>query len=342
MTIAKLTALVATMMVLACGCTPDGSVVSVTVNATPSISGVQHVSVTATAMAQTSRHSFDVSSAMTPLTFGIAVPASFVGTTMSVEVDLLDGPGNKLATGMGMVKVGSGITALTITIGTQPSLCSTTSMTHPLCDGFEGLSGGGGFADFWTLPPVTGGGMATIDGSMAKRGTHSLHVLNNAIGDGAAENYATLGEERFVPNDLFVRAFVYVPSTFDTKPGAITLLEQSAAPYSQIALNLDSNGFSVYDSIDGSLQTTSGVTLRTDDWVCLEWEVSVGTATTVNLWVDDQAAGGLTMPVNTVPPSGGPANEVAVGLISNLAGTRARELWIDEVMIDQQRIMCAQ
>jgi hypothetical protein len=333
------------LILVAAGCT-SGEVVSVTVDATPAIANVAHVSVVATVSqagaTHTSRHSFDTGGpSTTPITFGIAVPQAYTGGTMTVEVALLDGPGNTLGTGKGSVTIGNGITPLDVVIGGGASLCASGG--PPYCDGFEGANGTGGLADFWIGPAITSGGMAMVDSTHAKRGKYALLVQNNALmGDaGAGPNFAILAETKFIPTDLFVRAFVWVPAMFDTAPGAIFLFEQKNTPFSQIVLNLDSNAYSVYDSIDGSIQHATGVTLGAGQWVCVEWEVTVGVSGISHLWVEDQPVAGVGQPVNSVPPSGGPFDQVAVGLVTSLGGTTARQIWIDEVMIDSNRITCA-
>jgi hypothetical protein len=327
------------------GCAPEGQVVQVSVKSQDVIAGVQHLLVNAkvttlTKVVQTRSYSFDIATGMTPFSFGIATPQSLVGASMSVTVDLLDGPGDTLASGGATTLIGVGVTPLVVNVS-QPSRCAGGDSALPYCDGFEGVDGSGGFATFWTLPPALSSGDATIDSTHVRRGASSLHLQNNGVGDGGAPAYAIVGMNKPLPADLFVRAFVYVPSGFDRAPGAIFLFEQAQAPYAQIALNLDSDAFSIYDSIDGTLEHGAGVALRSDDWMCLEWEVHGGGAGAVKLWVDDQPVAGLGTPVSTTPSAGEPLDEVGVGLLSNVAGTRAREIWIDEVMIDSVRITCA-
>jgi hypothetical protein len=331
---------------IACtGCAPEGQVVQVSVKSQDVIAGVQHLLVNAkvttlTKAVQTRSYSFDIASGMTPFSFGIATPQSLVGASMNVTVDLLDGPGDTLASGSGDTLIGVGVTPLVVNVS-QPSRCAGANIALPYCDGFEGTDGSGGFATFWTLPPALSGGDATIDSTHVRRGNSALHLSNNGVGDGGAPAYAIVGTKKPLPADLFVRAFVYVPSGFDRAPGAIFLFEQAQAPYAQVALNLDTNAFSIYDSIDGTLQHAAGVAIRNDDWMCLEWEVHGAASSPIKMWVDDQPVAGLGTPVSTTPPAGEPLDEVAVGLLSNVAGTRGREIWIDEVMIDAMRITCA-
>jgi hypothetical protein len=354
MTTTRLTTLLLVLSVAA-GC-QEGGVVQVTIDtdpANPPIMGVRHVKVDGAAtltnhQSQTTTHSFDVADSSTPLTFGIAVPPSFLLSSMSITVELIDASGTKtLARGIGTGTVHEGVTPIPVTV-IEPSNCTADS-TSTRCDGFEGLKGDGGFASFWSGPPVTDGSpdsFAKIDTTHARRGTHSLHVQTAAVGVAGATTYATVGETSFIPTGtLFVRAFVYVPSkTFDLAPGAIFLFSQAASPYAQIELSLDpsASGFFVFDSVDGSQQHTNGVTLTPDTWTCVEWQVSLGNPGVTNVWVDDTKADGLLMGVKTMPAMGGPFNRVAVGLVSTLIGTQTRDYWIDEVMIGNgpDRIGC--
>ena len=55
--------------------------------------------------------------------------------------------------------------------------------------------------------------------------------------------------------------------------------------------------------------------------------------------VNDTPLAGLGTAVNTMASP--PYDQLALGLISTVANTPARELWIDEVIIDTNPIGCA-
>jgi hypothetical protein len=321
------------VLVAAAGCQPQGSLVHVFVDATPALTTVSTVNVTIVANNQTSKKTFTPAApAKTPIDFSIAFPSSYVGKMAMFTVDLFDNKGGQLGIASGSTTIAASTTELHLTAGGPASMCPMGQTSGPLCDGFEN-----GRMNFWNMPVIMGSGSKVeIVGDKFARGTHSLHVATGAIpADMAGLVIATLNETTYIPDTLFARTFVYVPSSFDSNiAGAIMILENQTT-FAQIEVSVENQGLSVYDSIDG-MKYTPQATLSYDSWHCIELEVQRGTPGAINLWIDDApvlSKGGVA--------TNGNFNMLAVGLTDTLPGSPGRELWLDEVAVDGQRITCA-
>jgi hypothetical protein len=195
--------------------------------------------------------------------------------------------------------------------------------------------------NFWNAPVVQNAmdrpSQVEIVGSMARRGKSSLHVSTGAIapGDMGGLVIATLNETSYLPDNVFIRMFVYIPAAFNTNiAGAIMIVENSTT-FKQLEVSIENQALNVFDSIDGMKYPASGM-LTYDTWHCVELEVQKGNPGAINLWLDDAVAlskGGIA--------TNGDFNMLAVGLTDTLPNSPDRELWIDEVAVDSKRITCA-
>jgi hypothetical protein len=327
------------VLLTALGCSSPGELVHVTVSDATLPANLKKAAVTVAIDGKTELRNFPVNGAPTTLDFGVGVPSKYVGSMVSVTVQLEDGNGAAIGSGMGTGTIAKGITELTVTIGGGggDTLCANV-VAPALCDGFET-----GPASFWNAPLSSGGTSATTtDTAHAFRGTHSLHVVTDAftaMDGGASVVYATLNETSFLPTSLYLREYLYVPSGFPGEPGGIANYEQHALPFQQIVLDLDSQSFTVFDSIDQTSQHATGEVIPYDQWFCVEWSAIEGTKGATTVKVNDKLLTGLSAPVNTMASP--PFDELAIGLISSVANTPKRELWIDEVIIDSSPIGCA-
>ncbi len=323
-------------LLTAIGCSSSGELVHVTVMDGSLPATTKIIAATILINGKTELHDFPVAAGATTLDFGVGVPSKDVGSIVTVTVQLEDATNQSLGSGTGSATIVKGITELTVTIGGGGGDTLCGNITAPaLCDGFET-----GPAAFWNAPLSAGAtSSTTTDTTHAFRGTHSLHVTNDAVDAAGELVFATLDETKFLPTSLFVRAYLYVPSGFPTQPGGIFNYEQAASPFQQIVLDLDSQSFTVFDSIDSSSQHATGEVIPYDQWFCVEWSVVEGQKGATSVKVNDTPLAGLDLAVNTMAS---PAyDQLALGLISTVANTPARELWIDEVIIDSSAIGCA-
>jgi hypothetical protein len=206
-----------------------------------------------------------------------------------------------------------------------------------LCDGFDNAAING----IWTK--VQTNGTVTTDTTHIYRGTRSLHLHNNAFaaaGDADVElvETATLSTTHF-----WARAFVYVEATFTTA-GDIMTVEQNVNPYSGVVLALENGSFATHDLIDNTDKFAQApTTMPANQWVCLEWEVQLGTIAAPTGFTQLFVNGGAT-PVISGNENLGPnpaISQFSLGLITSATGVLpARDVWIDEVVINSQATGC--
>jgi hypothetical protein len=212
--------------------------------------------------------------------------------------------------------------------------CATAGVAF--CDGFES----GVIDAHWTDINQTNG-TVTVDNTRAYRGSYSLHVHNNALPAKANADVELLESGTFPSTHFFVRAYVYAPTAFGNTEGDFILAEQSVAPYNGVALGLVNTTFQTDNSI-ANVTKTSTTTMPRDQWVCLEWEVQLGSSGSTALSVNGAAATNLggtqNLSINPAP------DELALALATtapNSGGVPARDLWFDEVMVNPTAIGCA-
>ena len=185
------------------------------------------------------------------------------------------------------------------------------------------------------------GGSANIDSTQHHNGLASLRSSNdavalNGIGAGGIFERKTLTS---VPN-MFIRAFVLVPSGFAMDPAAIIKVQQTNDMHHGITLQLEGRTVSIYNDLPAtpSYVPPSGA-FAYDTWFCLEWQVQVGSKTgTSRVWIDGTELGDLNVAQDTSLPG---VDQVAFGLVA--FGTQpiaARKLWIDDIAIGATQVGC--
>jgi hypothetical protein len=202
-----------------------------------------------------------------------------------------------------------------------------------LCDGFET----GVLDPRWT--PTVHGAAVTIDDHFAYRGTHALRV---DVQDPNAAAQGEITERDTFPSDhIFMRAFVYLPTGTPAAPLRVMTPFQPAPPYKGQALYLvpTSTGFApqVYDGLSDTRFDTQMASFPTDRWVCLEFEVKVGTPGELHVFVDDQEYVDLARTLNTATSP--PAGTLSFGLLHEHPSP-VHTVWLDEVAVDNQRVGC--
>ena len=85
--------------------------------------------------------------------------------------------------------------------------------------------------------------------------------------------------------------------------------------------------------------------LRLNQWVCLEWQIHVGTQGAIRVWVDDVEDPDLYIPADTslVAPDSGEGTVVVAGLgfFTDQAVTfSSYDVWFDDIAVSPQRIGC--
>jgi len=215
-----------------------------------------------------------------------------------------------------------------------PSLCATAGV--PFCDGFESAT----LAGHWAATTAVGGTFS-IDTSRAYRGQSSLHLHQNALAANASSDVELDESQSFPASQLWMRAFVWLPSAFAADDAELLFAEENASPYQGVLLGVQSTSFHTDNTITGARKNSTTPMAR-DRWVCLEWTVAFGASGTTALTVDGVTANGLSGAQNLAPT---PAiGQVGLSLIAQApaaAGIAARDVWIDELIVDTQPIGCS-
>lgn len=212
--------------------------------------------------------------------------------------------------------------------------CATAGVAF--CDGFEA-----GVIDPHWNGVVQTNGTVTVDKTRAYRGAWSLHVHTNALAAKRSADVELDEGQTFPATHFFVRAWVYVPSAFGTNEGDFLLVEQAASPFAGITLGLVNDTVQTANSI-ANLTKTSTTIMPRDQWVCVEWEVTLAAGGATALSINGQPATNLggtqNLSINPAP------SELGLALVASAppsSGLAARDLWFDEVMVNPTAIGCA-
>lgn len=217
-------------------------------------------------------------------------------------------------------------------------LSKCAGVTGALCDGFEN-----GFASFWSQTTLNG--TLTVDSTRAYRGTHSLKVHTNALAAGMSSDVRLSETQSFTPfpTDLYVRAFLWLPSTLPN-PVQFFSSVQSVSPYYGVGFMMDKSGTAtVNDSVTGGGYTASTTAMPLGGWTCVRWRVHFATDTTgyMRAFLDGSEVTALHVSEPTEPS---PAeSEASVGGVfyQPTVANPANDFWIDEVMIGSAPILCS-
>jgi hypothetical protein len=167
-----------------------------------------------------------------------------------------------------------------------------------------------------------------------------LHVHANAVAAGQFGE-AVLMQHATVPADgLWVRAFVLVPSGFAAAPAAILGFEQPSSPYGAVNLQLEAGALSAFTNVAGAqVYWGPAGSVPPNRWVCLEWNVKLAQSGFAKPSVDGVELGALSRIEDT--SSTPAASELIIGIAAQAAANiGARDLWIDDLVIDPARTGC--
>jgi hypothetical protein len=219
--------------------------------------------------------------------------------------------------------------------GVVASTCTSFTSPGKLCDGFEAPSLNG----IWSMDQTNS--TFTLDGSRAYRGSQSVHIATQAV-SASTDIYAHLVETYYVgggTNHVFVRAFFYLSS-----PRTMNTMTLSTINSVTSGINIDigakAAGNFHMNSAGATPQSQTAIQLLPlDTWFCFEYEVDASaTPAVVNAWLNDNTQvlmqGGISMD---------PLHSVGLGLsiYGPSVAEGAHDLWVDEVIVDSQRIGCA-
>jgi hypothetical protein len=210
-----------------------------------------------------------------------------------------------------------------------PSTCLSPSSPGQLCEGFEsgmvnpGIWGG-------TLQNAT----TTVETTQVDRGSKALHIGLQAVTAGTSvhgqiEESSATG----MGGHFFVRAFFYVASPLPTSSLILSSIFTSGV---SIDIGPTAAGY-FHANSTGAMEQFSSTATPLDQWFCMEYEVD-GTAGTLNAWLDDS-----TLILNQTGIT--PATFTGIGLGASMYGPAtaqsAHDVWVDEIIVDKQRVGCA-
>jgi hypothetical protein len=214
---------------------------------------------------------------------------------------------------------------------------STAPCPHLFCEDFEGPP-----SKAWTLSSIHG--TSLVDGTRPHGGGQSLHVTTEALTppDGGptetAEAYLdATGPFTGPPYDpVWVRFWIYMPSTNGAQPATLAILRDSD-PVIQIGYGGDQ--YAGYDSLDQGT-ALSGVGVIFDGWVCMEWSISASTPQEYDVYLGGNLILARMDPTMNTPPA--PYQDLYFGLLRDFIDTPvpAGEAWFDDLAVDKVRIGC--
>jgi hypothetical protein len=219
-----------------------------------------------------------------------------------------------------------------------PSLCASAGAIF--CDGFEA----GAVVAPWG--PFMPSGSVGVDNVHVYRGDYALHLHQNAVVAGSQSTAVIISTQPYPSPDIYLRAWVYLPSPAPTGQFTFIRVQQSGnpAPGTQYAVDLEvvNDQFATRATRTGtSLSSTTAPPL--DRWFCVEYQIHLASAGYTALTVDGNAVSGLG-PTNTFDTTNSPTYDwLVIGLDSG-SGANAipsRDLWLDEVVLDNKPISCA-
>jgi hypothetical protein len=202
-----------------------------------------------------------------------------------------------------------------------PSICASAGVLF--CEGFEnGISYG----------TIKNNGTLTTDSQHVYRGQFALDAQQNA----GNSTVVAIRTGTLPSPDIYLRAFVYAASV---PLGTATLLRAQASTGMQNSIDLQmANGvFQTWLSRTGVL-TTSTQAVPTGRWFCAEWHIHIATNGAADLQLDGQSVAGLSGSVDTTNPVA--YDWLVFGLDEGASGP-ARQIWLDELAMDNKPIGCA-
>jgi hypothetical protein len=216
--------------------------------------------------------------------------------------------------------------------------------TAVLCEDFEAKSIN---QARWAL--TQGNGTATLDAARAHRGLQSLHLHANAIQAGQLSidvNLKTTSGMATLHPDLYARAFFYLPSPAPAWGWwAMQTADDAAQTFTQLTV-FDNLFLGYYDgpNVPSSFQSAT-VTMPTDRWVCVEWEVRESVANDggapageLRAWIE----GNEVTDLDETPVFTTSQKSFAIGwYFYRPPALPAADLWADDLILDGARIGCA-
>jgi hypothetical protein len=216
----------------------------------------------------------------------------------------------------------------------MPSLCTSPNSPGQLCESFESGSINAGL---WSTSLTNA--TDTVDTTRAYRGTHSLKVSTQAVA-AATSVYGHIVDDNYLGtnNDVFVRAFYYIPSVAFSNTYVLSTVTSVT---SNVDIDIGGKAAGNFHINTGGSSPQSPISvdlMPTDTWFCFEYEINQPAGTFTG-WLNDGATPVLSQGSITMDALTG----IGIGLsfYGPSVAEAAHDIWIDEIIVDGQRIGCA-
>lgn len=199
-----------------------------------------------------------------------------------------------------------------------------------LCESFESAELAG-----WSPRGDVGAVAAPVyRGTGALRGTSTLDSRVAAIVRSDLPSVAT--------GELFVRAYYWLPASSPAAAIPFLHIEEIAPPHAFVELRFSDGALTVGYGTDARVATNalSGAPMPRDRWVCIELRIVISaTAGVVEALLDGTSASMLSA-IDTLP--GGGYATLYSGFYDHVGAEQLfpTELFIDELVVDDQRVGC--
>lgn len=180
-------------------------------------------------------------------------------------------------------------------------------------------------------------GMVEVTGLRAACGGAALHA---ATTPGSATSQAKVEQRAFDELEsgaVYLRAYVYLPSSVDVGRFTILSLAGGGPPYVGVAVGLGPGGALQLEVSSAPEYLPTETALPRDRWTCLMVEVDVAQDGSAALVVDGAPVVSAS-DLDTVP--GGGATLAAAGILWAPADQGPAEIYIDELVVDTVPLTC--
>jgi hypothetical protein len=199
-----------------------------------------------------------------------------------------------------------------------PSLCASASAAF--CEGFEDAN------SIW-------GSFGTVafDQQHVFRGASSFHA--------SGARSLTVWPQTLKGTDLYLRAFVYLPSPMPTAKLTFLRFQQSTGNQFAIDLQLANGRFQTTATRTGAVEA-SVLGAPLDAWFCAEWHVNLDSNGYAALSVDAVPVAGLNAENHFDTSNNSPYDWLVLGIDTGASGATVPALFLDEVIVDDKPIGC--
>jgi hypothetical protein len=220
--------------------------------------------------------------------------------------------------------------------GQAPVPCTTSGAV--ICEDFEGDLN----TAVWNHVTTSGASTVSRDASRAHRGSYSLHIHLDGTQMSAALGHVAVPTN--LPNDVYVRAFVYLPGSplppagvpenlmslvsLDGSAGALLSRDATSALY------LTDYG----PAGSGNWTSPNSAFPSTPAWTCLEWHIHATRANVGDIGVSmNGAAAGLTEASVQLPTF----DQLSFAVAFQEAPGSDFDAWFDDIYVDGSPVGCS-